>query len=591
MCATGYGIRRSKDLRAEIGKFPVSTNERKNMSTKTNFKRVALVAVAALGLGVLTSVAPANAAAGGITIAANGGGTTDSRGVVTTATGTTGLTNTAKMLTTGSLYITAAITGAQNAISVSGGTITSCASSGSTLVLAATGATCNNTSDVAITATVVPNAGSTAVVISQYTDNTFATEYNRVTVSVVAATTVGGFSATYSNIKAQAAADTDGTLDGTANLDDKYTSGNQYSSTYGGLSVLNVENGSKGYINFNLKDANDNAMTSSTTGLTASATGGCLVGFSSTLTGTAASTTGNKGTIYVGQAVANTPYKCVVTFAVNGATVATKTFVLQGQVTKLVVSDQVIVRASGSSTADALAVDAQDAAGNSISGVSVSAVSTTLNASVTALTTFTTNVANGTLMAATCSTTKGTNSALKVYAVNASVTPIYSDAFSLSCAGSPVNYSASLDKASYVVGEVATLTITAKDSAGNLTWDGAPLVTTTTATDAANTAVAMAGGPLTLVGAAVSTDTFTSGVKKYKFTVGGIASGSYQLVVDLPKYNSTTYSQTAVTVPYKVSIGSDAGVSNADVLKAIVSLIASINKQIAALQKALLKKK
>ena len=37
--------------------------ERKQMSTKTTFKRVALVAVAALGLGVLTSVAPASAAA------------------------------------------------------------------------------------------------------------------------------------------------------------------------------------------------------------------------------------------------------------------------------------------------------------------------------------------------------------------------------------------------------------------------------------------------------------------------------------------------------------------------------------------------
>jgi hypothetical protein len=35
--------------------------ERKQMSTKTTFKRVALVAVAALGLGVMTSVAPANA--------------------------------------------------------------------------------------------------------------------------------------------------------------------------------------------------------------------------------------------------------------------------------------------------------------------------------------------------------------------------------------------------------------------------------------------------------------------------------------------------------------------------------------------------
>ena len=32
------------------------------MSTKTTFKRIALVAVAALGLGVLTSVAPASAA-------------------------------------------------------------------------------------------------------------------------------------------------------------------------------------------------------------------------------------------------------------------------------------------------------------------------------------------------------------------------------------------------------------------------------------------------------------------------------------------------------------------------------------------------
>jgi len=560
------------------------------MSTKTNFKRVALVAVAALGLGVLTSVAPANAAAGGITISANGGGSTDSRGIVTAGSGTTGLTNTAKMLSTGSLYITAAITGAQNAISVSGGTFSSCASSGSTLTLSATGATCSNTSDVAITATVVPTTGSTSVVISQYTDNTFATEYNRVTVSVVAATTVGGFSAAYSNIKAQAAADTDGTLAGTANLDDKYESGNQYSSTYGGLSTLNVENGNKGYINFNLMDANNNAMTASTTGLTATATGGCLVGFTSTLTGTAASTTNNKGTIYVGQAVANTAYKCVVTFAVNGATVATKTFVLQGQVTKLVVSDVVRVYASGSSTADALAVDAQDAAGNSISGVSVSSSSTTLDASVIALTTFTTNVADGTLMAATCSTTKGTNAALKVKATNASVTTIYSDAFSMTCAGGVVNYTASLDKASYAVGEVATLTISGKDSAGNLTYDGAALVTTTNATTAANTAVAMAGGPLTLVGSAVSTDTFTSGVKKYKFTVGGITSGSYQLVVDLPKYNSTTYSQSAVTVPYKVTIGSDAGVSNADVLKAIVSLIASINKQIAALQKALLKK-
>jgi len=48
-------------IQAECGKFPNSTNERKQMSTKTTFKRIALVTVAALGFGVLSSVAPASA--------------------------------------------------------------------------------------------------------------------------------------------------------------------------------------------------------------------------------------------------------------------------------------------------------------------------------------------------------------------------------------------------------------------------------------------------------------------------------------------------------------------------------------------------
>ena len=51
---------RATHLEAATRKFLVTTNERKYMSTKTNFKRIALVAVAALGLGVLSSV-PAKA--------------------------------------------------------------------------------------------------------------------------------------------------------------------------------------------------------------------------------------------------------------------------------------------------------------------------------------------------------------------------------------------------------------------------------------------------------------------------------------------------------------------------------------------------
>jgi hypothetical protein len=65
---------RATHLEAATRKFLVTTNERKQMSTKTNFKRIALVAVAALGLGVLSSV-PTQAAPIGTSITVNANGT------------------------------------------------------------------------------------------------------------------------------------------------------------------------------------------------------------------------------------------------------------------------------------------------------------------------------------------------------------------------------------------------------------------------------------------------------------------------------------------------------------------------------------
>ena len=55
---------RATHLEAVTRKFLVTTNERKQMSTTTNFKRIALVAVAALGMGLLSS-APSQAAFSG----------------------------------------------------------------------------------------------------------------------------------------------------------------------------------------------------------------------------------------------------------------------------------------------------------------------------------------------------------------------------------------------------------------------------------------------------------------------------------------------------------------------------------------------
>ena len=67
---------RATHLEAATRKFLVTTNERKQMSTKTNFKRIALVAVAALGLGVLSSV-PSQATISSVTVTtANGTATT-----------------------------------------------------------------------------------------------------------------------------------------------------------------------------------------------------------------------------------------------------------------------------------------------------------------------------------------------------------------------------------------------------------------------------------------------------------------------------------------------------------------------------------
>jgi hypothetical protein len=175
---------------------------------------------------------------------------------------------------------------------------------------------------------------------------------------------------------------------------------------------------------------------------------------------------------------------------------------------------------------------------------------------------------------------------------------VKSNEFTQLCGGAAYSYSASLDKASYVQGEIATMTVTFKDALGNLanslqavdTCSGTP--SASPLTDAVISAPMMSpvgsGSLYTYSTTTTSCGIYvgSAGTKKYTLTVGtatGLTDGNYNAVVSFPTVD------VAASVAYKVSTGST-GVSNADVLKAIVSLIASINKQIAALQKALLKK-
>ena len=80
---------RATHLEAATRKFLVTTNERKQMSTKTNFKRISLVAIAALGMGLLSSVPSQAVITGTPTVTAVGGtatlGNSDSANAATVA--------------------------------------------------------------------------------------------------------------------------------------------------------------------------------------------------------------------------------------------------------------------------------------------------------------------------------------------------------------------------------------------------------------------------------------------------------------------------------------------------------------------------
>jgi len=80
------------------------------MSTKTTFKRVALVAVAALGLGVLSSVAPANARTSGVVVSL---GTATSNAAVVGVSTTITMPITLTTLTASDTFVVAAVLQAQ----------------------------------------------------------------------------------------------------------------------------------------------------------------------------------------------------------------------------------------------------------------------------------------------------------------------------------------------------------------------------------------------------------------------------------------------------------------------------------------------
>jgi len=420
----------------------------------------------------------------------------------------------------------------------------------------------------------------------------------QMTVSVVAASAGGSYSAAYSVCNTS----TGNALPIGTNVD----------------STSTVTNGNSWYIAFALNDAYIKDLDAGN--IVATATNGALLSYSddgaTAAAGTASTVVaydeGGQDSIRVVQPTANAPITTTVTITYNGTTVCTKTVSIRGEVANLAVTvtdvqdlssgtgkanfldDGWFVSAGGAARAGHFTVLATDSAGgqvatDTVGTFSVNAASLAGQTIVTALSvtnsaTVTSSTSPGRISVGTytCGATAGEVTTAKLDFTNTTTGKVItSPAFSLRCADNPYSYTASWDKASYVQGELATLTVKFLDSKGiaaNSTSDTGPWVGVTPMLT-----------PVSATGTAGGLD--KNGTKTFTYTVGtasGMTAGSYVSVID---YTSLTGAGTAVkaTPSYKLSTGGDT-TSNADILKSIVALIASINKQIQALQKLILKR-
>jgi hypothetical protein len=377
--------------------------------------------------------------------------------------------------------------------------------------------------------------------------------------------------------------------------------------TYGDTTTFAA--GSDGYISIVGKTATNQILPSTTTWI-ASATNSAKVtlatssatsaGLDAAGTLSVVSTTAAGTSVYVrvtpnNKALGGTT---TVTVSADGVELVNKTLTFLPEAAKMVVIKNMRGTAGGEG---AFSYQLQSATGTVVPG-SVSVRTLTLTPQVTnatqakaatiaaAASAGTTNAVNNTsffssttangIVTFTCATAASSTSKVTFRHTNAVSAVAIDTVVDLTCAGSVATYTISTDKAAYKVGEIATITIDAKDSSGVAVSDFA------TIGGAGTTTISIGGGTITKAqvdGALGTGDLFTAGLRTYQAQM--TTAGTFNTVVNLP--GSTT--KTATT-GYSVSTATSE-VSNAQVLQSIVALIASINKQIQALQALILKKK
>jgi hypothetical protein len=612
------------------------------MSTKTLRKRIALVAVVALGAGVLATspatagnnnavggenVAPATnvlnvAVASSITGAATVSATPEdgaternfSLGLLAASTTltTSSVTSTATMRADGEIvFYTKTDDDVAATFEVVGGTfgtVSTQASQFNNVNAARTSfVTGKATAATQIAFSVKPNVGATTMTVSMFKSASLAT-IDQTKVNAVQAGTTSKGSLAQRYVVTIATTSASGTYSAAESLVNVDADGSGSATGIDEANANIIANGNAGYININLLDPYGVSLTG-VGALVVTATNGAGIRYNSS---GGASTPVNltdvsndtDGTITVARpsALADKGFTTTVTITWNGQVVGTKSFTFQGEVASMVVTPRRVAQMTASSTTstDAFRVTYADSAGNSLIGLGTAAttvVSTTLTTVVTGAAINAqgdaVDAAKGqiTCAAATSTYFGGGSANLQLQHVNASGTIVKSNVFAATCQPNAYSYTAGFDKTTYTPGSIATLTITFRDRDGDLANGYDTVASSNAITFAGTPSATPVVGSVTGSGSTAdrpNSGTGLQGIKTFQFVVGS-TEGDFQAVVSVPDVNSRNSSQTNQTVAYTVKASSSA-VSNADVLKAIVSLIASINKQIAALQKALLKR-
>jgi hypothetical protein len=438
---------------------------------------------------------------------------------------------------------------------------------------------------------------SSGVLTQPTTSNLPPTLSGNILVTVVAASAGGAYSSSRSACKVD-----------TAGAALSYSS-----STPAVDTTATFADGDSAYINYDLNDTYSQNLDSGS--VTVTATNGGLVNVSTANTlvaGTTStailSTDGTADSVRVSQPTAGAPLTTTVTISFNGTAVCTKTVTIRGAVDKLTIGniatqalstastvngEQWMYQKTGIYTAGTFTVVATDSAGNVVDTTSALGSYAAASGLGTQVTTLTVNTRSSTSNASSplaynfggfgCGPNAGEASVSIRFTTTATGKIVTSSPFTARCASTASTYTVSLDKAAYSQGEIAKATVQFLDSKGNkannVTAIGANswVLPYMTAVDSTIT---------TTTGASSTSVTNADGSVVYTFTVGtttAAVSGTYTGVVSFTAPALGVNS----TPTYKLSTGGDS-TTNADVLKSIVALIASINKQIQALQKLIL---